>query len=134
MISISYPLSLSSYMAAFHTRPFFLLIKRHAQNTHSLVDPFQNDDLCADSYSGLNAGSELETNAIMGYYKYVSLRTVYNCRSLPGVVAEIDMHSFSQLILRPYGKYTDRAIYIILVTATPVLLCFHRLEERCNTR
>ena len=82
MISISYPLSLSSYMAAFHTRPFFLLIKRHAQNTHSLVDPFQNDDLCAGSYSGLNAGSELETNAIMGYYKYVSLIIVYMIKKI----------------------------------------------------
>ena len=77
MISVSYPLSLSSYMAAFHTRPFFLLIKRHAQNTHSLVDPFQKDNLCSSTYSGLNAGSEPETNAIMEYFKYVSLRIVY---------------------------------------------------------
>lgn len=48
----------------------------------------------ADTYCGPQAGSEPETQAIQDYYETVKGQ----------VAAAIDVHSFSQLILRPWGN------------------------------
>ena len=66
--------------------PFSTVFKQaNTRNAHSfthnfftlMVDLFQGDrsptNRCEEEYIGEEGGSELETKAIMGYYKYVSL-------------------------------------------------------------
>lgn len=47
---------------------------------------------CSDTYMGASAGSELETKASVAFF-----------RSHAPIIGAIDWHSYSQLILRPYG-------------------------------
>ncbi|ORZ37181.1 hypothetical protein BCR44DRAFT_1430632 [Catenaria anguillulae PL171] len=52
----------------------------------------------SDTYRGTAAESEPETKAVTNYF-----------RSLPRVTAAVDVHTFSQLILRPWGDTSTNA-------------------------
>ncbi|KAJ3366712.1 hypothetical protein GGF32_003356 [Allomyces javanicus] len=53
-----------------------------------------------DKYMGSSAGSELELQAFMAFFD-----------PLPRVVAALDLHSFSQVILRPLGWTGEDAVH-----------------------
>lgn len=69
-------------------------------NNHVTPPPFCQDvvgasaDPCKEDYRGLAPASEKEVNNIMAYFK---LHTP--------IVGAIDIHSYGQLVLRPYGEY-----------------------------
>lgn len=66
----------------------------------------------ADTYCGPAAGSEPETKAIMAYYQKYAGR----------VAAAIDVHSFSQLILRPSGYSEEPSVNEdVLLTASELM-------------
>jgi len=50
---------------------------------------------CSETYEGTTAGSEIETQNTINYYRSLAAKAV--------VVAMIDWHSYSQLINRPWG-------------------------------
>ncbi|KNE61188.1 hypothetical protein AMAG_06938 [Allomyces macrogynus ATCC 38327] len=60
----------------------------------SFTNPF------VDKYMGPSAGSEPELQALMAFFD-----------SLPRVVAALDLHSFSQVILRPLGWTGEDAVH-----------------------
>jgi len=61
-------------------------------------DGGSSDDPSDDTYMGPSAGSELEVQALMAAYQ-----------ATQNVILACDFHSFSQLILRPYGWTNDNS-------------------------
>ena len=73
---------------------------------------------CSETYRGSSAASEPETQNTANYFKFAIHKTVkyyafnnlcHFFRSLGNIVGAIDWHSFSQLILRPYGMHYNIA-------------------------
>jgi len=56
---------------------------------------------CSETFMGPSAGSERETQAISNYFK--SIQKTYPIRGA------IDLHSYSQLVLRPWGYTTSNS-------------------------
>uniref|UniRef100_A0A8B9TJN9 Carboxypeptidase A2 n=1 Tax=Anas platyrhynchos TaxID=8839 RepID=A0A8B9TJN9_ANAPL len=95
---------------------------KHAGSLCIGVDPNRNWDAgfwssnpCSDSYRGPSANSEVEVKSVVDFIK-----------NHGNVVAFLTLHSYSQLLMYPYGyKCTQPADYAELVRLNDLLLSLH---------